>query len=81
MIEDNLLYVQSKNHTYVRETLGHLLFTDKNFARKVMQLFTIRTVLLNDNKMLKHDTDTEKEINTYSNVAAQHELCKGVDGI
>lgn len=68
MMADNLSYIQSKSHAHISEALGQFSLADENFAREVMQLFSIGTVLLNEDGTLKRDTGTGKEIDAYSNV-------------
>jgi uncharacterized protein (DUF1800 family) len=66
MMGENLSYVQSKSHAYVRENYNVNSHADENFAREVMQLFTIGTVLLNDDGTVKRDMNGN-EIESYTN--------------
>ena len=43
---ENLSFLQSKSHAYMREKYSKLTFADENFAREVMQLFTIGMIQL-----------------------------------
>ena len=66
MMAENLSYLQSKSHAYVRKTLSKLQFADENFAREIMQLFTLGMFSLNIDGTLKHD-ENDRRIMTYTN--------------
>ncbi|KAL7542977.1 hypothetical protein ACHAXR_013016 [Thalassiosira sp. AJA248-18] len=64
----NLSYLKSKSLAYVRKTLDQFSNADENFAREIMQLFTIGTVLLNHDGTLKRDPDSGEEVLSFSTV-------------
>lgn len=66
MMGESLSYVGSKSHAFVRRSLNVISHADENFAREIMQLFTIGTVLLNEDGTLKRDKNGN-EIAAYSN--------------
>jgi len=57
LMAENLSYLQSKSHAYVRERDSILAFADENFAREIMQLFTIGMLQLNIDGSPKLDAD------------------------
>jgi len=60
-----LSYVGSQSTSFVWERTGKLEFADENFAREIMQLFSIGLVMLNMDGTVKKERNLE--IPTYSN--------------
>ncbi len=66
MMASMLTYYESKSseHIWIKE--GSVQYADENFAREIMQLFTIGLVALNMDGTMKTDAEG-KPINTYTN--------------
>lgn len=61
-----LTYFRSQSTAYVLESRNEIEFPDENYAREVMQLFTIGTDMLNiDGSKMKDENG--QVIPTYSN--------------
>ncbi len=67
MMGDMLTFHQSKSTEYVWMTQREYTYPDENFAREIMQLFTMGTKLLNNDGTSVLDSDGN-EISVYSNV-------------
>eukprot|EP00547_Thalassionema_nitzschioides_P008451 CAMPEP_0194227304 /NCGR_PEP_ID=MMETSP0156-20130528/42790_1 /TAXON_ID=33649 /ORGANISM="Thalassionema nitzschioides, Strain L26-B" /LENGTH=2008 /DNA_ID=CAMNT_0038959783 /DNA_START=685 /DNA_END=6711 /DNA_ORIENTATION=- len=67
MMSEMLTFLQSKSTAYVWETEGSHVFADENYAREIMQLFSVGTHLLNMDGTPKLDPETNLQIETYSN--------------
>ena len=61
-----LSYVDSKSSSYVCETTGANLKPDENYAREVMQLFSLGVNMLNIDGTYKRDENGDL-IATYDN--------------
>ncbi len=61
-----LSYVDSKSTSFVFEESGSHAFPDENYAREVMQLFSVGVSMLNIDGTLQHD-DEGSPIATYTN--------------
>ena len=61
-----LTFYQSKSSEYIWNTQTSIQYADENFAREVMQLFTIGVELLNSDGTVKLDS-SGKTIKVYSN--------------
>lgn len=55
LMAENLSFLQSKSAAYMWETQGKISFADENFAREIMQLFSVGLYLLNIDGTLKLD--------------------------
>jgi len=66
LMAENLTFQDSKSGSYLFETTGSYTHADENYARELMQLFTIGVFLLNDDgtKMLNENGEP---IPTFSN--------------
>jgi hypothetical protein len=68
LMAEHLSYLKSKSHSYVYETSNKMIArADENFAREVMQLFTIGLNLLNDDGTPMLDPSTGEPLQTYTN--------------
>jgi len=67
MMAEMLTYLDSKSAAFIWSETGELSFADENFAREIMQLFTIGTTLLNMDGTPILDVITDKPILTYTN--------------
>jgi hypothetical protein len=56
LMAENLSYLGNKSAAYVLENYRYVAFADENFAREVMQLFTIGIIKLNPEGTLKLDS-------------------------
>lgn len=63
---DMLTYHESKSTEYLWRTQNEIRYPDENFAREVMQLFTIGTEELNIDGSLRYDPNGMR-ISTYNN--------------
>ena len=70
-----LTFYQSKSTEYVWDTQHEIRFPDENFAREVMQLFTVGTEIVNVDGTIRLDASgkaipvySNKEITEYSRV-------------
>lgn len=61
-----LTYRDNKSTDYLFRVRGRVEFADENYAREIMQLFTIGLVMLNNDGTTKQDANGEP-IPTYSN--------------
>ena len=66
LMAENLSYLGSKSAAYVLENYHYVAFADENFAREVMQLFTIGLIKLNADGTPKLDSQGN-EILSYTN--------------
>jgi len=66
LMAENLSYLGSKSAAYVLENYNYVAFADENFAREVMQLFTIGIEKLNLDGTPKRDSQGNK-ILSYTN--------------
>ena len=66
LMADMLTYYESKSTEYVYHKYGRIQFADENFAREIMQLFSIGLVELNSDGTMKLD-ENNIPIPTYSN--------------
>eukprot|EP00957_Ditylum_brightwellii_P206334 15347899-Ditylum_brightwellii.AAC.1 len=66
LMAEHLSYLDSRSHAYVYESNGQVTYADENFAREIMQLFTIGLVWLNQDGTPKLDANG-KQIEVYSN--------------
>ena len=57
MMAEMLTYIESKSHTYIVEQTGVKTFPDENYAREIMQLFSIGIPMLNLDGTLQLDDD------------------------
>ena len=65
---EHLSYLRSKSHSYVYDDEDKRVSrADENFAREVMQLFSIGLAVLNDDGTPAIDTATGKALETYTN--------------
>mmetsp|Transcript_5472 Transcript_5472/g.11291 ORF Transcript_5472/g.11291 Transcript_5472/m.11291 type:complete len:828 (-) Transcript_5472:665-3148(-) len=62
-----LSFLDSKSSLYTRQQTSRTIFPDENFAREIMQLFSIGTVLLHIDGTQKIDATTGSPIHTYTN--------------
>jgi uncharacterized protein (DUF1800 family) len=62
-----LTFYQSKSTEYIWNTRNELQFTDENFAREVMQLFTVGTEKLKIDGTIVLSDSSGKGIPVYSN--------------
>jgi hypothetical protein len=67
MMAEMLSFLESKSSAYVLRTTGEKSYPDENFAREVMQLFSIGVHQLNMNGLPKLDPSTGLPIPTYQN--------------
>jgi len=67
MMAEMLSFLESKSAAYVLRTTGVRAYPDENFAREVMQLFSIGVHQLNMDGTLKIDPATGLPIPTYQN--------------
>uniref|UniRef100_A0A7S1G156 DUF1501 domain-containing protein n=1 Tax=Corethron hystrix TaxID=216773 RepID=A0A7S1G156_9STRA len=66
MMAEMLTFINSQSTLYVRQQTGNTIYPDENFAREIMQLFSIGTVLLHmDGTEVRDDFDFP--IPTYDN--------------
>jgi len=56
MMAVNLSFLQSRSYAYMWERYGLKVYADENFAREIMQLFSIGVVLLNQDGSNKLDS-------------------------
>jgi hypothetical protein len=66
LMAENLSYLGSKSAAYVLENYRYVAFADENFAREIMQLFTIGIVKLNVDGTPKLDSQGNKML-SYTN--------------
>ena len=66
MMAEMLSYVDSKSSSFVYEQDGTFAFPDENYAREVMQLFSVGVSQLNVDGTLRFD-DAGSPISTYDN--------------
>jgi len=66
MMAENLSYIRSKSSSYVFQYNRYILYADENFAREIMQLFSIGFVMLNLDGTPMRDANG-KTIRTYTN--------------
>ena len=65
---EHLSYLAGKSHSYVYERENKRVSrADENYAREVMQLFTIGLTKLNDDGTPIVDPETGKAVETYTN--------------
>jgi len=62
-----LTYEGSKSPAYYQERSGVSLYPDENFAREIMQLFSIGLFMLNPDGTRKIDPVSGQPISTYTN--------------
>ena len=70
-----LTYMENKSTDFLWRTRGRIEFADENYAREIMQLFTVGLVQLNNDGTPKRDhngdsllTYTNREITEYARV-------------
>lgn len=66
LMADMLTYYESKSTECIYNKYGRIQFADENFAREIMQLFSIGLVELNSDGTMKLD-ENDIPIPTYSN--------------
>lgn len=66
LMADMLTYYESKSTEYIYNKYGRIQFADENFAREIMQLFSIGLVELSSDGTMKLDKN-DIPIPTYSN--------------
>jgi hypothetical protein len=67
MMAEMLSFLESKSSAFVLRSTGDKAYPDENFAREVMQLFTIGVQQLNNDGTLKLDPSSGLPIPTYQN--------------
>lgn len=71
MMGEMLGYINSRSTSYVYKESGTRAYPDENFAREIMQLFSIGVHVLNMDGTLKL-LDTSQPIQTYDNTDIQN---------
>ena len=66
LMAENLSFLRSRSSAYVWERYNIKAYADENFAREIMQLFSIGVIMLNKDGTPKLD-ETGKTILTYTN--------------
>ena len=68
LMAEHLSYLRSKSHSYIyNDDNKRISSADENYAREVMQLFSIGLIALNDDGRPVIDPNTGNPLETYTN--------------
>ena len=68
LMAEHLSYLRSKSHSYIyKQDNKRISSADENYAREVMQLFSIGPITLNDDGRPVIDPDSGNPLETYTN--------------